>query len=764
MVTKTIGSNFARTDDEVLDTTNSNYSQGRLVTGSSTPDVIVADTSPGTTVLVDQQQITIELDHGSNTIVNPTFQLGTTATKTIVKGAGDPLDFNDTGGSGYSIILKYSSALDEWVLLNPIPKKVIYDNLSDALNGPERLGAFVETAEYNDGTGTGGELYEIVPGGTGTPDAGTFIDKTDGSGLQFKLITNGLLTFDSFGVDLTGGTENSEKVRAALLAGSVIPSNGIILVNPSTPIIIDSTKNKLFKGAAKDVLEFETTIDDGSVIFQCTGQWDTIEDFSINGVGGSPFNYVGFQFGNQTAGNSLTRSSTKLKGSFCNGTVFDFRGWVNDHDLFTTNSARGFKGRELNASTLRFRSENDLRAIDLEETFGTFIDQLLIENTGTLANTNPSRIDQFRGVTVGALYMEGDSATTKLEIGQSIKGVSFSINGGSISGLTTDLSPMISFVNAESVVASIDIAVGSNPIVANFSASCDYVESLIVGNWSALEAKRNKLFTQDNSLSVQIHENFSGDTYFDHFLATFPTISIANVVVTEENTIIRSGDKAVRITVDSGTNQNLVQLHRTIADFPSMSKLSGKTIKAFAWIFTPSLTAYNDYSMKPALGFSVNGAASSFPTAQVACAANGQWTLIESEDLTVPSGWGAAGGDRLNLELWANATNTNAPNGTYHIIVDSIFITDTNTNIRDIMSGRFRESGKYMGISTDGTTLKIRSNTYQGLTATHITLVDGEVDVSTDAPAAGGVIGYGVTTAGTLGGTAVFKSKGNFAA
>ncbi len=188
MVTKTIGSNFARTDDEVLDTTNENYSQGRLVSGSSAVDVIVADTSPATTVLIDQQQITVELDHGSNTVIAPTFQLGTTASKSIVKRSNESLQLGDTGGSGYSLILKFSAALDKWVLLNPASEVTNYANLAQALAGSNAVLDFVTISERISGKGFGGGLYQVVSSDPGF----NLINpaKTDSSGNFIKLILN----------------------------------------------------------------------------------------------------------------------------------------------------------------------------------------------------------------------------------------------------------------------------------------------------------------------------------------------------------------------------------------------------------------------------------------------------------------------------------------------------------------------------------------------------------------------------------------------
>ncbi|MCK5616521.1 hypothetical protein KAR91_82425 [Candidatus Pacearchaeota archaeon] len=119
-MTKEITSSFARSDDEVLETTNSNYSQGVSADVASAPNVILADTTPTTTALVGNQQVTVEISHAANTITNPTFQLGSGASKPIVKNNNKSLVAGDTGGVGYNLQLKYSLSLDSWILMNPL--------------------------------------------------------------------------------------------------------------------------------------------------------------------------------------------------------------------------------------------------------------------------------------------------------------------------------------------------------------------------------------------------------------------------------------------------------------------------------------------------------------------------------------------------------------------------------------------------------------------------------------------------------------------
>jgi hypothetical protein len=61
---------------------------------------------------------TIELSD-PNTVVDPTFNLNGTGSKTIVKGAESPLEIGDLIGDGYRAEFSYNSGLDKWVLLNP---------------------------------------------------------------------------------------------------------------------------------------------------------------------------------------------------------------------------------------------------------------------------------------------------------------------------------------------------------------------------------------------------------------------------------------------------------------------------------------------------------------------------------------------------------------------------------------------------------------------------------------------------------------------
>ena len=91
----------------------------------------------------------------------------------------------------------------------------VYKNLSVALADDGDLGDVVRTAEYFASSGVGGATYTIVSGGTGIPDGGSYIDKTDGSGYQLELIVN------AHGVDIyqfgAGTADDTTKIQAAFV-------------------------------------------------------------------------------------------------------------------------------------------------------------------------------------------------------------------------------------------------------------------------------------------------------------------------------------------------------------------------------------------------------------------------------------------------------------------------------------------------------------------------------------------------------------------
>jgi hypothetical protein len=106
-------------DNYSTTTDSSSFAEGVLSSAGSAADVITAALTDAPGSLVDQQQVVVELQHGANTIGNPTFNLNSLGAKVIQRDNTKPLRAGDTGGNGYKMYLSYSSTHDVWVLLNP---------------------------------------------------------------------------------------------------------------------------------------------------------------------------------------------------------------------------------------------------------------------------------------------------------------------------------------------------------------------------------------------------------------------------------------------------------------------------------------------------------------------------------------------------------------------------------------------------------------------------------------------------------------------
>jgi hypothetical protein len=107
-------------DNYTNDSGVTTFAEGVLSSPSSAANVITASLSTAPAYpYVDQLQVVVELQHGANTIYNPTFNLNSLGAKTIKRDNNQPLYISDTGGSGYKLYLSYSATNDVWILLNP---------------------------------------------------------------------------------------------------------------------------------------------------------------------------------------------------------------------------------------------------------------------------------------------------------------------------------------------------------------------------------------------------------------------------------------------------------------------------------------------------------------------------------------------------------------------------------------------------------------------------------------------------------------------
>jgi len=117
---KNVGAPTMTGDAVTLDYFRTQVQTGALVLGTvgGTADAITATFSPNITALVNGMMVGVRLS-AANATTTPTFAAGTTAAKTIKKGANAALAIGDMPGAAFWALFRYDGTTDKWVLQNP---------------------------------------------------------------------------------------------------------------------------------------------------------------------------------------------------------------------------------------------------------------------------------------------------------------------------------------------------------------------------------------------------------------------------------------------------------------------------------------------------------------------------------------------------------------------------------------------------------------------------------------------------------------------
>jgi hypothetical protein len=150
------------------------------------------------------------------------------------------------------------------------------------------IGNIVNTAGYIS-TGDGGDnSYEIVAGGTGTDDGGSFIDLNNGN--QAKALFPDGFKFEQWGVDVTGVIESSTKAQAAIDYVAGLASDGSLswlgTISINTPLQLKFGISLFGHGGTSSKILADDC--DGLVANFATGFGNTVlRDFYIQGENAS---------------------------------------------------------------------------------------------------------------------------------------------------------------------------------------------------------------------------------------------------------------------------------------------------------------------------------------------------------------------------------------------------------------------------------------------------------------------------------------------
>lgn len=502
---------------------------------------------------------------------------------------------------------------------------------------------------------------------------------------------------------------------------------------------------------------FRAGMTDGSVCLQFQGQFQRLENFSVAGnVNAANFiagtadgvNCTGIALGD--ASNYCNRwhiSSVRVYGCKKGWYVRGFIGTADN--LWADYNELGFDAYEINSTDLNLRFENNRKDFSILKGDSILLRQLLQE--GYAAAPVASTIDDVNGIELAQPYWEGGSAT-----GRNVPWVIF---GGATLVRRVD-------IRGGKCVASGDFGYTAHGLKLDNVDGADVDVFFATGDRnSSVQTTANTKNYRNNSVQLiygWLHDsskqlgpafNYWPNRAFDVWLRGWNTVLPTRATLSQETTIVRKGNNALRITADAGAGFNVCEMRIT---GPSMTYLRGKSVQFGAWIWVPDIAAFQkptNTALASINSASYNGSVNLVSATQNNYFKAGEWNFFVSAPLTVQ-----ADATRLSINIYVNQSSATV-DGSEFVVVDSILLTESTTPMERMINDDLIDS-PMIDCTFNGGCMVYRADAVP--TDTRQTFGTGD-RVAKITPAAGGSPGW-VCTTGGAGGTAVFKAESNLAA
>jgi hypothetical protein len=349
-------------------------------------------------------------------------------------------------------------------------------------------------------------------------------------------------------------------------------------------------------------------------------------------------------------------------------------------NLFITSCELGFRGKELNGTTLNLICENNRRSWDVDDSFAlTFLN---LQDEGSCSGQLPSRLNTCHGVTFVNPYFEADS-----KYGEYPRYVPYMVIGDFyVCQAVSMTGAMIEILNLPRDVPPIDIIWLDG---GHFECYCS------VGSAGAGEGLGPRVMNtcynvtvncsngllkkpyQDYSMCSSPNYNYFPNPFFDR-ICGYDSINLHNAVMAVDLWTKRRGYQAVKVTATVGTSNNYIEFVLPKDRLPYTSMFS-RTFRVGMWVFIPDIVEYNDGTLAKlpdiSLGWTDDVAVFRESVAiGYGTIATGTWSfmtgLISPLD-TVRD---------IRVRVYANRTANNAT-GNEIIYVDSITIVHASASV-----------------------------------------------------------------------------------
>ena len=579
------------------------------------------------------------------------------------------------------------------------------------------------------------------------------------------------------GADPTGATDSSTEINSAhtnaLAQGKIVfVPEGFFLCNAKidykAPMVGVGAFPFLLAGrGSRSVLVNGITNGDPLIEGNQEDYW-RLENFAIQGTGLHPTeqNFVGIQMGDP---NYVNEASSPTDVACTRGVMeniyirgakvgLEILGWNNTvKGVFIEGCETGWVWNHMNNVFAEIRTNICGRGFEIKRASGSTLHNSQHQLNGNLATT-PCLIDNVSSLKLVNPYFETlanpDAHTVDfLHVGTVGPVRSIEIDGMTALGQAYP-AVCVRFDDVEYAKISGRFATGDNHQAIEVTANTGYVDDSGVVSTDGFPVEPDTTNVHNQALNV------FPNPYLDGIKGWSSITVSSNVAVTEETSIVKHGNKAIRIAATNPASASARSATIILDDSELLAQLSGKKCTLAGWVYLPDVVDFDQPETgspfgRPNLGmqWEYNGAQVS--TLQQALGLN--WIGDANWNFGHVSFTFDALLEELRIWLYLDGSSR-AVTGDEFAIFDSIFLAEGDC-WRQLYQGRFQNSPDLLARIEGGRLIQRADAVPSDADFNYI--IGDRVEYKT--PIANGHLGEVCTTAGT-GATAVFKTFGDITA
>lgn len=341
-------------------------------------------------------------------------------------------------------------------------------------------------------------------------------------------------------------------------------------------------------------------------------------------------------------------------------------------------------GVGMNSVRLNVRWENNRKDVTLTNSSGVHWDQYLSEGGDHPSSVASSTFDNCHGMFFSALYLEQNRNVPFMTFGATTECRNLNFPGGNVAlksttgvGNNYDKFPL-AFDRVNGLQISCQFSTGSHHNYYSTTANTKNIVDLSAGT------DANFWGPHDASTNLGRVLNYFPNPHFDLWLRGWSSIAVTRCVISQETTIVRRGQNAVKVLMNAA--QTNCSVGFVLSEGIVAAALRGKTVTLYMSVWVPNTADFNpdDLGAQLALVSLKLSSTNATPTTTTAQSGNhhtvrGAWNLMAVTH-TIQS-------DATSITCTLDMSKATGSSGAEMLVVDHVYLVEGSGQRSSVVNG-----------------------------------------------------------------------------